>query len=807
MHIANKWYAILNHFMKIKICLSALLLALCCFGVSASVKIQGCVVDDKESPIEFATIVLSQNGKQKYGCTSDDVGCFGINVEKGKYALRVSFVGYQTLNDTIDVSGDKDLGKLRLAPSSVMMNEITVTASLIRREADRYVMNVEDQPVTIGKNGEEMLRQAPGVFIQNNKITLNGKGGIKVYINDREIIMSDEQLLAYLKSLRAEDMSKIEVIPNAGAEFSADSQSGIIKIYTKKNRDNGIMGSVGLSGSVSKAGNAVSPNANISIHSNKLTLNLNGWGAYNISSEYLMTTDIDYLKTGAVSHNETLVKEKNSPSGGFTVGAIYDFNDRNSIGAQVSYYGDKSSNSTVDGISNNIFDLVHYRNIDTHQSGKNSYYVINPRLNYNMKLDTLGSSFKFIASYSINKSTNRADDVAKIIENSVQLPDSAYYNDNDSRNDAVNLSADFNKVFNSRWTFKAGVKTTFNKLASVSDNAYLSGDTWIPQPFLNFDIVYREQIYAAYAIGSLSLQRWKFNAGLRAEYTHSEGADLFNKDPYFDLFPNANAMYMFTDKGDYTVGLTYSRSIYRPSFWSLNPTRRRMSEYMYQVGNPELKPSYDNNLNLTWSFAYKYSLSFGYSFSTDGMTQSYKTDESDPQVLNLTWENRAKVRTFYTSVYAPINVTKWLDLNLQATYWYRKESEVLNAMSGGGLSFGSGITFNLPKEFYIECNVYGTSKNKASNIEADVWLWTSASLKKTFDNNKWTLSASVYKFDGLDFKMTSKTSDFVQTFKGSNDISFNLSVTYNFNSGKKFNAKSVDGNEDDSRNAQSTPGR
>ena len=333
--------------MKIRFALLASFMAIVAGNAQGAIT-KGCVIDEKKTAIEYATIVLSQNGTQKYGGTSDDSGCFSLDVEKGRYALKVAFVGYETYTDTINVPvAGIDLGEIMLKNSGVALDEVTVTASLIRRESDRYVMDVEDQPVTIGKDGEEMLRQAPGVFVQHDKITINGKGGVKVYINDREIQnMTEEQLLAYLRSLRAEDMSKIEVIPNSGAEFSADSQSGIIRIYTKKNRDNGTMGAVGLSSNLGWSDISFSPNFNISHHNNRITFNLDGSLGLGVISRQQGATHTEYA-TGTVVDDITKYKSTgplNSERIGF--GATYDINSRSSIGAEINYYGNHDSGNS-----------------------------------------------------------------------------------------------------------------------------------------------------------------------------------------------------------------------------------------------------------------------------------------------------------------------------------------------------------------------------------------------------------------------------------------------------------------------------
>ena len=137
------------------------------------------------------------------------------------------------------------------------------------------MVRVEDMPAAIGKDGKELLQAAPGVWIDDKKITINGKSGAKVMVNDRELRMDQSQLLTYLRSLKAEDVSKIEVIPQAGAEYSADTAGGIIKITLKRNRADGVMGNVSLIGSVSKTSATVTPSASVNVKNGKWTFSAN----------------------------------------------------------------------------------------------------------------------------------------------------------------------------------------------------------------------------------------------------------------------------------------------------------------------------------------------------------------------------------------------------------------------------------------------------------------------------------------------------------------------------------------------------
>lgn len=163
-----------------------------------------------------------------------------------------------------------------MSTSTVNLQEVVVTANLITREADRYVINLADTPLAIGRDGKEALMLAPGVWVSNRgEISVNGRTGTRVMVNERLLQETGEELLAYLQSLRAEDILKIEVIPYAGVEYDASMTSGIVKITLRKQRNDGMEGSVSLrySHSLDRSNIwSVAPATSIKFRHNKLSL-------------------------------------------------------------------------------------------------------------------------------------------------------------------------------------------------------------------------------------------------------------------------------------------------------------------------------------------------------------------------------------------------------------------------------------------------------------------------------------------------------------------------------------------------------
>lgn len=107
---------------------------------------------------------------------------------------------------------DKTAGFLDSESIEPCSEEVVVQAKNIERKADRFIMSVMP---SAGKDGTELLSQAPGVWLSDETISINGAQGTKVFVDDREIRLTGEELLAYLRSLKSEDIKRIEVIPIA----------------------------------------------------------------------------------------------------------------------------------------------------------------------------------------------------------------------------------------------------------------------------------------------------------------------------------------------------------------------------------------------------------------------------------------------------------------------------------------------------------------------------------------------------------------------------------------------------------------
>ncbi|MBQ1951559.1 MAG: outer membrane beta-barrel protein, partial [Alistipes sp.] len=473
----------------------------------------GQVVDEAGSPIEFATVVLLAKGEQAAGTTTDEAGRFSFAVGSGNYTLSVQHLSYETYSKEVELTEGIDLGTIVLKSSAQKIDEVVVKGQLVRREADRFVVDVANSVSALGIDGVELLERAPGVWITDEKISVNGKSGSKVYVNDRELKMSGDQLITYIKTLRAEEIQKIEVIPTSGADYDADSAGGVIKITLKRQRENGSQGSAQMWTTTNRYGLALNPSANIALHSGRLDLNAAAWFT-DQNAEAYATEQTSYLQSDSELSSNSAQHEDMRNYGG-RLDAVYELTKNHSIGLGGRYH---ENNEQSDNDSYSLLrSAAMERETQSRFLGNDEQRDINATFNYVWKIDTLGSTLKLLADYQVRTTGNGHDNHSVV--NSI---DSLYRDKTDSKYRMATASLAWEKHFSPKVVLQAGGKYTYYRMQSDALYEYEKGDAWLKNERESFSIDYNEQIAAAYAIVRANFDRWGMVAGLRGEYTRTE---------------------------------------------------------------------------------------------------------------------------------------------------------------------------------------------------------------------------------------------------------------------------------------------
>ena len=209
--------------------------------------ISGHVIEkDSEEDIPFATILIVGTDK---GAVSNEVGQFKLtNLNGGEYTLRVSAVGYRTMEKTITVGSEyMVVVHFPLEEEAYVVDEVVVSASrteVSRREAP-VVVNILSPKLFEAVNSTDLAKSLnfqSGLRVENNcqncgfpQVRINGLDGpySQILINSRPIISALGGVYG-LEQIPTNMIDRVEVVRGGGsALFGANAVGGTINIITK----------------------------------------------------------------------------------------------------------------------------------------------------------------------------------------------------------------------------------------------------------------------------------------------------------------------------------------------------------------------------------------------------------------------------------------------------------------------------------------------------------------------------------------------------------------------------------------------
>lgn len=184
------------------------------------------------------------------------------------------------------------------------------------------------------------------------------------------------------------------------------------------------------------------------------------------------------------------------------------------------------------------------------------------------------------------------------------------------------------------------------------------------------DFLYKESVASAHFDVNKTFGKWYVKAGARYEHTTQRG---FSKDgsntfelKYGKLFPFVDVTFHPTETSTLVFG--YSKRIQRPAMWCLDPTRSYSDSYHYEVGNPQLKPTMIDYLELKYMLNNLY-VELSYNYTKDGIIQIY--NDNGDGVGGSTYTNGLKIHSFGGNANYTFNVSK-LSVNIGGALYYNK---------------------------------------------------------------------------------------------------------------------------------------
>jgi len=685
--------------------------------VLAQRDLPGLITDFDGSKIDGATVVLERNGTAIKSLIADK-GVFAFSqITDGSYTLSVNMVGYNTVKRQILLPKDSLL--IILQPKVSSLKEVNVTSKkpLIERKIDRVVFNVENSVIASGGTLWDALNKAPGVQTKaDGGITANSKS-VTIYLDDRPVRLSGEDLGNYLKSLPSDKVSKIEIITNPPAKY--DAQGGaIINIVSKKTLTEGlnlILGSTFTQATFSSyTGSAVF---------NYRSGNINIYGNYGYSRRKREHDENDYVifqNPGSYSYWDGVNKgDRGGTSHSFQLGTDYNITKNQLIGFIINgYYGNNTRHNHAEtNIFNNHNPIADSAlNTVSNTFGHSVQYSYN--INYKTKLDTLGQTLNIDIDYVPFRNKNDQVVNSTTLLNTGGLSATPYSTGSLSDQDINIWSAklDYSKRIFKKINFDAGLKYTNIDTRNNFQFFNEDGPTPVLQPSQSDNFEYQEKTSAGYLNINGSLHKLSYQLGLRGEQTDTRGysivLDSLNKNNYFRIFPSLYLTYSWSKNDDFS--LVYNSRINRPDYSRLNPFKYYTSPYNFFEGNPALKPAYINNVELGYTYKKQYNFTLYYRRTTDYFSNITVQDNVNKIFYNTQQNLDLSLETgFFVSV--PISVTNWWDMNNFIQGSYKKEKS--GYLDGSYNYHTLSLYLNTNQAFVL---------NKKAGLKAEISAWYSS---------------------------------------------------------------------------------
>jgi hypothetical protein len=739
-------------------------------------QMRGQVVGQADKPLPAATLVfIDSTNKELLKTIADSNGHFILSHRlQGLCTVVISYTGYNPYrHGPFDLSMS-DLGKIRLTVMGTL-DEVTVQAKqqLIEMEGGNIVFNVAKSIHAQGVDALEVLKKAPGIFVDNQQsIFLNGRQGALIMIDGKQTYLSGRELADLLKSMPSSAIKSIEIINTPTAKYDASGSAGIINIKTNKSQVKGFSGMVTTGISF-----GISARQNQDLSLNYRAGRFNVYASYNhFIGHYNYIYGSTRIQNNKVYESATDDVDKRNRMGA-RLGIDYNINKKNTIGILLNsnfiFGGGLTRTHTGIGPAGSAFYEQTLRAENDYYFQQTNRYNVNVNYKYEHESGTIlnldvdyGFFGKGNGNLQSNSYTNDKDSV---------LSESLYRSLNDID---IHLGAGKFDYSSPLWkgTLEAGMK--YSDIGSANHARFFhvlpSHDSLDNRRSNRFR--FSEQLTSGYLNYKKSVGKFTFQGGVRVEHTVSDGTLYFKagsndtiqfiKRKYTDIFPSCGLSLKLGESHHFA--LSYSRRIDRPAYQDLNPFVYLLDELSFWQGNPFLQPQYSGKTALQYVFRNATIATVSYLHTNNYSARITDTLETSKIVMIPRNLGIQKILSFsLTQSFSP---RTWWDISCTGTLNHVQNKIAFDQYRNMELRQLAGRVsvqqrFKLPFSMVAEVAGYFSSRKLSGANEITRGIsQVDLGLQKTILKNKGTLrlafsdiykgtrSNSVQRFDGFEQK-------------------------------------------------------
>ncbi|MBT9189877.1 TonB-dependent receptor [Zobellia russellii] len=600
-------------------------------------EITGTVVETgSKQPVAFATVLIGEKATQKgiTGTTTLDDGSFSIKTDAQDFFVEISFIGFEKkrFDNLVPANGKIELGVVQLNQDAQQLSEVVVEGEVSRTQfkLDKRVFNVGKDISSTGASALEVLNNVPSVNVNiEGQISLRGSQGVQVLINGKPSILTGEGGNA-LGTITSDMIERVEVITNPSAKYDAEGTSGIINIVIKKEEREGLNGSISL--------NTGSPdNHSFGLSLNRRTERFNLFSQLGAGYREL-PNDVENINRNLVDGTaiSSVGEEfRNEEFYNVILGTDYYINENNvvTLSGNFAYeIEDQPSNTNFKSSDAGNQLVSEWERTETTEATNPKYqYELQYKSDFkdhedhDLLFSALGNFFGKDQSSDFEDVTISGEDNDALQRTRTEFKEAEY-----------TFKLDYTRPFNEEWTMEAGGQYVMNDVSNDYEvDDFVNGD-YQSNPDLTNVFEYDQKVLAAYGTAAYEGGKWGVKAGVRAEQTNLntllKNTNERNEQNYTNLFPSAHTSYKFNDKISMQAG--YSRRVYRPGLWDLNPFFNIRNNFNIRQGNPDLQPEFTDSYEVTSIYVLgKASLNFSiYHRYTTEVIESIFTFEDDVKI-------------------------------------------------------------------------------------------------------------------------------------------------------------------------------
>ncbi|KIA92965.1 hypothetical protein OC25_14780 [Pedobacter kyungheensis] len=761
------------------------LLPFASFSQTKSIKIQ--LTDSiSRQPISNASAELKSKVTNKHtNAITNSKGNALLNpTVNGKYELSITAVGYKKAKKSFEITDfpkDTLVINIALTETSTSLSDVNISTQkkIIKREIDRLIYKVSEDPDSKSLSLFEVLRKVPLISIDGEKnIRIKGSANFKVFIDNKPSALFVRNIADALRNIPASSILRIEVITSPPVKYDAEGLGGIINIVMIKKESDLYTAKFGVR-YVTPDG--PSGNAAFSYAKEKFGFSVNG-GVSQIKSP---ETESILTRLSKANNNSFIQNSLNRSNNNFQYGQFsssYQFDSLKLLTVSASINGNNGKNYTrqASRLSNNNALLESY---DLNYNDINSSLSFDVNTNYEIKFRK--NSERFITfSYSYAQGNDKLDNNSDQFSNN-QLLNSTQFNGAGRKENTfqVDLSYSIKKV-----QIEVGVKSILR--TNFSDYWSRTSTNYIDNNF-----AYDQNVYSFYNSYLITTKSTDIKAGFRLERTTSNIDGFANNSslkPYFSFIPALSVQQKLSEANSITA--SYTKRLERPGIWELNPFINNIDPRNISFGNPFLTSSMTNNFELYYNYSGKVSLDMGadYSFSK-GNIEIVNLFDPITNVFQSTYQNGSRKRNLGANISLSFKPSKSISTNLNASATNNKIEGQLNnnyySNSGTTYNIYSSISKRFDKNFRV--NINGSYNNGIILLQGKTsQIFTySASITKSLLKNNLNITASTTnpfrKYRYLDNERF--TVDSYQTMRLQNYArQFSLGINYKFGKQKEM---------------------